>query len=83
MVAGYAGLAVSMQNVGSELARDSEVNIASKLASYIGHLTASPLRVSQTHFAWIRLRQENSDLAGHRLKFRSNEPKDRIKRSPH
>jgi hypothetical protein len=29
--------AVSMQNVGSELARDSEVNIASKLASYIVH----------------------------------------------
>jgi hypothetical protein len=44
-----------MQNVGSELARDSEVNIASKLASYIGHLTASPLRVRQIHFAWIRL----------------------------
>jgi hypothetical protein len=43
-----------MQIVGGELARDSEVNIASKLASYIGHLTASPLRVSQTHFAWIR-----------------------------
>ena len=27
-------LAVSMQNVGSELARDSEVNIARKRASY-------------------------------------------------
>jgi hypothetical protein len=49
-----------MQNVGSELAGDSEVNIASKLASYIGPLTASPLRVSQTHFAWIRLSLSSS-----------------------
>jgi hypothetical protein len=39
-----------MQIVGSELARDSEVIIASKLASYIVHLTTSPLRVSQPHF---------------------------------
>jgi hypothetical protein len=38
-----------MQIAGS-VARDSEVIIASKLASYIVHLTTSPLRVSQPHF---------------------------------
>ena len=33
--------AVSMQNVGSELARDSEVEIACQQASYTDHLRAS------------------------------------------
>ena len=39
-------LDVSMEIVGSELARDSEVEIARERASYTIHLAASRLRVS-------------------------------------
>jgi len=46
--------AVSMQNVGSGLlAIFTSESRSKKLASYIGHLTASPLRLRQIHFAWI------------------------------
>jgi hypothetical protein len=42
-----------MQNVGSELARDSEVNIASKLASYTRQIQATDLTCGKAHAAGV------------------------------
>jgi hypothetical protein len=48
-------LAVSLQIVGSELARDSEVGIARERASYIINLAASRSRASLGLFEEFRL----------------------------
>ena len=42
-----------MQNVGSELASDLEVNIASKLASYTRKIQATDLTCGKAHAAGV------------------------------